>query len=634
MTTRRMLVAYCMQSTHVETAWNYLLALKKYSEFQIDFLHVTYDAAIDVDFDDYDVIFQDYHARLCREDYVAVQYQEKLRAFRGPKVMAVQDEYDSTNRLHAAIRDLGFDVVLTCVPQDSIDYVYPRAEFPGVTFATVLTGYVPDWYLKEFPAVRPPAERPIVVGYRGRNIGARYGRLGYEKFEIGRRMKEICDARGIPNDIAMDEESRIYGPAWFEFVGKCRAMLGSESGSNVFDFDDTIMATYKKMTEAKGGRTPSYEEFRPFVDKRDNEISMGQISPRIFECALMRTPMILFRGRYSDAVNPDEHYIPLEKDFSNVDAVLEKLNDFAALESLTERAHRHLIGSGRFHYSRFITKLDELILRNLAQKRGRGFRAGTRVGTAQSFALDELPMIGAVERSALEQRIARPRFNVTRLHRKIREAFGRQLARLRRGAIEREAMSNIHPLLINFATSNPLRQEVFYLRHTLKLGDDYARENDRIAELYKERLRIHEADLEELSETYRNERAHLEAISPQTGRLRPALPEAFAGAGALATGASAYAKFGSARLARRAELLAAFQAALDANDAPKALGIAREYRRQEVEDEKANSAHYKQMTETYANCRATLQSAIDEIRERTEGGGPAAGKRVTPAANG
>ena len=154
-------------------------------------------------------------------------------------------------------------------------------------------------------------------------------------------------ARGIPNDIAMDEESRIYGPAWFDFIGNCRAMLGSESGSNVFDFDGTIAATYNKMTEANGGRAPSYEEFRPFVEKRDNEISMGQISPRVFECALMRTPMILFRGRYSDALNPDEHYIPLEKDFSNIDTVLEKLNDIAALESMTERAYRHLIGSGQ-----------------------------------------------------------------------------------------------------------------------------------------------------------------------------------------------------------------------------------------------------------------------------------------------
>ncbi len=144
--------------------------------------------------------------------------------------MAVQDEYDNTNTLKAAIRDLGFDVLLTCVPQNSIGVCFSSGRVSGVTFVTVRTGYVPEWYAEKPLPVRPLAERPIVVGYRGRNIGARYGRLGFEKFEIGRRMKEICDARGIPNDIAMDEESRIYGPAWFDFIGNCRAMLGSEIG--------------------------------------------------------------------------------------------------------------------------------------------------------------------------------------------------------------------------------------------------------------------------------------------------------------------------------------------------------------------------------------------------------------------
>ena len=227
----RMLVAYCMQSTHVETAWNYLSAIKKYSEFEVDFLHVTYNAPIDVDLRAYDVVFQDCSARLCFEGLRGAAYQEKMRAFGGVKVMAVQDEYDNTNtfegryprsriRCRADLRAAGLDGAMFILGQS----------FPDVTFATVLTGYVPEWYAEKPLAVRPLAERPIVVGYRGRNIGGRYGRLGFEKFEIGRRMKEICDARGIPNDIAMDEESRIYGPAWFDFIGKCRAMLGSEIG--------------------------------------------------------------------------------------------------------------------------------------------------------------------------------------------------------------------------------------------------------------------------------------------------------------------------------------------------------------------------------------------------------------------
>ena len=53
-------------------------------------------------------------------------------------------------------------------------------------------------------------------------------------------MIEICAARGIPHDIAMDDASRIYGDAWYKFLGSSRTMLGSESGSNVFDFDGDL----------------------------------------------------------------------------------------------------------------------------------------------------------------------------------------------------------------------------------------------------------------------------------------------------------------------------------------------------------------------------------------------------------
>ncbi len=356
----RMLVTYGMNSTHVETTWNHLNALRRFSDFAIDYLHVSWSAEVDVDLDAYDVVFQDYTARSCLEGYLSASYLKQLREFRGVKVMAVQDEYNFTDTLKAAIRDLGFDIVLTCVPLDGLDYVYPQAEFPGVTFETVLTGYVPEWYADAAPPAPPLAERPIVVGYRGRALAAFYGRHGFEKFEIGRRMKEVCDARGVPNDIAMDENSRIYGPAWFEFIGRCRAMLGSESGSNVFDFDGAIEAAHRRMTEEMG-RRPTYEEFRPVVARRDTEIAMGQISPRVFECALMRTPMVLFRGRYSDAIAPEEHYIPLEKDFSNADAVLDRLADLPALEAMAERAYDRLIGSGTFNYSAYVARVDELI---------------------------------------------------------------------------------------------------------------------------------------------------------------------------------------------------------------------------------------------------------------------------------
>jgi hypothetical protein len=365
----RALVAYSSSSTHVQTTIDYLLGFQRHSGFSTSFVHVTHDAKIDFDLSRFDLVFHNYCSRFCFQGYVSEDYQKKLRAFRGLKILAVQDEYDRTDTLKAAIKDMGFHIVLTCVPQDSLEYVYPKSKFPGVTFITVFTGYVTDDFDNGQNPPPPLKDRPIVVGYRGRDIGGRYGRLGFDKFEIGRRMKEICDKRGVVNDIAMDEASRIYGTAWFDYLGRCRSMLGSESGSNVFDFDGSIETLYKKMMAENGGVPPSYESMLPIVAERDNAIKMGQISPRVFECAITRTPMVLFRGRYSDAIQPDEHYIALEKDFSNVEDVLRRLEDIPALEAMTERAYAHLVGSGRFSYRTFFGMIAEVAIKRMKRLR-------------------------------------------------------------------------------------------------------------------------------------------------------------------------------------------------------------------------------------------------------------------------
>lgn len=357
-----------MSSTFVQTTLDYLLSFKQFSGFDVKFVHVTHGALIGFDLEEFDIVFHNYCARLCFDGYVSDDYKHKLKNFHGIKVLSVQDEYDRTDALKYSIAELGFDIVLTCVPQDNLEYVYPSLEFPNTEFITVFTGYVPDNFAANLPSPKRLSERSIFIGYRGRDIGGRYGRLGFDKFEIGRRMKELCDARGIQTDIAMDEASRIYGTAWFDFVGNCRAMLGSESGSNVFDFDGGIEARFKEMAAANAGSPPSYAEFLPFVAQRDGEIEMGQISPRIFECAMMRTAMVLFKGRYSDALQPDVHYIQLEKDFSNFDLVISKLNDIHELEAMTGRAFDHLVSSGQFTYRTFYERVTAVIESRLSNR--------------------------------------------------------------------------------------------------------------------------------------------------------------------------------------------------------------------------------------------------------------------------
>ncbi len=367
---KRVLVAYSGSGIHVQTTVDYLNSLKRYIDGEVEFVHVTNNARLNVDFSRYDAVFQNYCARWPYIGNISEDFAEALAGFAGPKLLAVQDEYDRTANLQDAIERVGFDVVLTCVPPDQVERVYPRSRFPNTDFIQILTGYVPEDLEQISEYALPLRQRPNVIGYRGRDIGPKYGRLAFDKLDIGRRMRAACEARGVPVDINWTEDSRIYGLDWFRFIGASRATLGTESGSNVFDFDESVERLYAELTEKKGSPV-TYEEFLPLIRDKDESMDIGQISPKFFEAAALRTPMILLRGRYSDMLEPHEHYIPLEKDYSNIDDVLDALGDFDMLEAMANRTFDHIVGSGAFGYKTFVGKIDEIIDGKIAERRVR-----------------------------------------------------------------------------------------------------------------------------------------------------------------------------------------------------------------------------------------------------------------------
>ena len=358
----RLLVAYSNSSTHVATTQEYLESFGRHSQFEVRYVHVTNGAIVNFDINQFDAIFQSYCARLPFDNFVSSDFIEKLKSFKGIKLISVQDEYDHTNKLKAAMQQIGYHVVFTAVPQSMLEKVYPEEEFPHTEFISVLTGYVSDQIMERGRAASSLRDRPIHLGYRGRELSPRYGRLGFEKVEIGRRMRTICIERGIPHDIEWEDGERIYGDAWHDFITSCRAVLGTESGSNVFDFDGEVIAQYQEMTAARDGPV-AYSEFRIHTDPIEARYDMAQISPRIFEAAALHTPMILFTGRYSGIIEPDTHYIELKKDFSNVNAVLARLDDLEGLSRMAQRAYDRLVGSGEFSYRRFAGAVDQTIRR-------------------------------------------------------------------------------------------------------------------------------------------------------------------------------------------------------------------------------------------------------------------------------
>jgi len=61
-------------------------------------------------------------------------------------------------------------------------------------------------------------------------------------------------------------------------------------------------------------------------------------------------------------MEPMRHYIPLRKDFSNFDEVVERFRDPALRRELAENARRDLIDSGAYTYERLGELFDETLV--------------------------------------------------------------------------------------------------------------------------------------------------------------------------------------------------------------------------------------------------------------------------------
>jgi hypothetical protein len=288
-------------------------------------------------------------------DYAAPQVVEALKRFDGLKVILLQDEYDGTDTTRGVIRDTGMDLILSCLPQDHLDYAYPPEQLPGVEAIMTLPGFVPDDTGLERFAL-PMRERAKRIAYRARVLPHRYGTLGREKFEIGVQMRRRAEVRGVPVDIEWTEEKRIYGDDWYRFLGSARAMLATESGSNVFDFDGSL------RDEEEAAQALPYEAyFAQKLAERERHPDMSTIPPKVFEAIALRTALVCFEGYYSDVIQPGVHYIALKKDYSNADLVFAQLDDIEALEAMTERAYQDIIASGRYSYRAFAEGFDRTL---------------------------------------------------------------------------------------------------------------------------------------------------------------------------------------------------------------------------------------------------------------------------------
>ena len=95
---------------------------------------------------------------------------------------------------------------------------------------------------------------------------------------------------------------------------------------------------------------------------RDGEFGLACLSPRHLEASLTETCQILIEGHYNGVLRPWEHYIPVRKDFSDVDKALDALADRELVSRLVRKAYADVVESGKWSYRAFVRDCEADIL--------------------------------------------------------------------------------------------------------------------------------------------------------------------------------------------------------------------------------------------------------------------------------
>lgn len=285
------------------------------------------------------------------------------------KIAFPQDEYWHAETLDTWLDELGVSVVCSVLDDTHRNELYPRLSSKAAFYET-LTGYIDDASAERFRSTLVPiAERPHDLVYRARNLPYWLGSHGQLKHRIGEAAAALAPAYGLTADVSTRLHETVLGDAWLAFMGSGRATLGAESGSSTLDRHGELQAKVDELVGANPGM--SFAELDALMPPGWDDYRFFAISPRHLEAVVTKTAQILVEGRYSGALEAEQHYLPVARDLSNLDEALERARDPQLLAQLTERAYEDVYRSGRFSGRRLTETLERILEEHGSRRPGR-----------------------------------------------------------------------------------------------------------------------------------------------------------------------------------------------------------------------------------------------------------------------
>ncbi len=288
---------------------------------------------------------------------------QPVKRLSGVRVALPQDDFLRSRPVGELLRELEVDHVFTPVPASEWDRVYAAVDRSRTQLHLALTGYLEDEEVARMERITAEVSerRPIDVGYRAWHAPPWLGRHGALKTQIAAAFAQQGPAHGLTVDISTDDSDTKYGDDWTRFMAECKYTIGVEGGASIDDYDGSVRAATDAYLASHPGA--SFEEVEAACfPGRDGELDLRALSPRHLEACVTRTCQVLVEGEYNGALEAGVHYLPLKRDFSNLDEVLEELRRDERRAAIVEAAHRDVVASGRWTYATFVAEVERTAL--------------------------------------------------------------------------------------------------------------------------------------------------------------------------------------------------------------------------------------------------------------------------------
>lgn len=275
------------------------------------------------------------------------------------KVALPQDEWIYTRYLGEFLADFGITHLFSVAPESQWPLIYPEVNRRRVVCKRVLTGYLDDQAIAAQQTLPPLGHRPIDIGYRVRPSRYWLGREGLYKSEMSPVVEKAAQAHRLRTDLSTRDQDALLGDDWLAFLRRCRFTLGAEGGASLLDPEGRFRERVQSYLLTNPAATFSDVEAASFPGE-DGRLQLRALSPRHLEACLTGTVQILLEGEYNGILKPDRHYLQLNKDYGNLNEVLDACNRDDWRRETAATAFRDIVASGTYNYSTFVAQLLEV----------------------------------------------------------------------------------------------------------------------------------------------------------------------------------------------------------------------------------------------------------------------------------